>query len=374
MIWDAEVATQLAAVIRDNGWENIGVIFDKNLKGLLEMNDVWSRLQECGTVQMFEQGVAEPDTDYADELTAQIKANPPEVLVGIGGGSILDLTKGVAVLLTNPGKAADYQGFNLVKTPGLPIIAIPTTAGTGSEVTWTAVFTNRSKLIKGGINSPHCFPRFAILDPKLTVSMPRRVTLSSGMDALSHAVESYTAKNASLLSRALSVQGAQLLYEGLSGVFRDESDLKARHKTQLGSTIAGWACFNAGTGACHSLAYPLGVYFGVPHGEALSMLLPTVVRINDAKQPGLYSSLWTAVFGNGHAGAQSETEKSKLFMKEIDNLCAQSNLRLRLSDYGMAAKDLDSMSEKAINLKSALLNNPVEFSQSDARRALESIL
>src|SRR5262249_52425616 len=186
--------------------------------------------------------------------------------------------------------AADYQGFNLVKRAGLPIIAIPTTAGTGSEVTWTAVFTNRTRMVKGGINSPYCFPRYAILDSLLTASMPRRVTLSSGMDALSHAIESYTAKNASLLSRTMSEQALRLLYEGLSRVFRNETDLEGRRLTQLGSTIAGWACFNAGTGACHSLAYPLGVYFKVPHGEALSMLLPIVARINNTKQPGIYSS------------------------------------------------------------------------------------
>jgi alcohol dehydrogenase len=300
---------------------------------------------------------AEPETGEADKLTARLGALECDAVVGIGGGSVLDLAKAVAGLALADGCAADYQGFNLLPGPALPVVAIPTTAGTGSEVTGTAVLVNREKQLKLGINSPHIVPAVAILEPRLLLGMPRRLTLSAGMDALSHTVESYTARRATEFTRPLSVAAYTVLVRSLQAVLSDEDDLVARQAMLIGSSMAGLAVMNAGTGAAHAMAYPLGAHLGVPHSEALTMLLPEIVASCTEHAPGLYGEL-AARSGHGVESA-------------LRDLVERSGMQLRLRDYG--DPDVRLLASESMMLTSAVENHPVHFSEDDATAILRTI-
>jgi alcohol dehydrogenase class IV len=373
LILDVSVPEAVRTIVRDEGWARIGVIVDEQLMGQGLVNQVEDEIRRLTQgFQLIEQTVSEPDTEYTDQVCAQLRSIQPEALIGIGGGSVLDVTKAVAVLLTNPQKAADYQGFDLVRNPGLPTVAIPTTAGTGSEVTWTAVLTNREKGLKAGINSPHLFPKYAVLDAALTTSMPRRLTITTAMDAIAHAVESYTAKSASAVSRAISKEAFRLLFSNIRAVIGDGSDLEARRQMLLGSTLAGWAIVNAGTGACHSVAYALGTLFNVPHGAANAMLLPKVMQFNEDRSPGLYADLLEA--GDARHAGLTQTENSQKLAMSLQEIMELGGLTDSLSDFGASLEDIDHVAAKGLELKSALSNNPVAFDYEAAREVVALII
>lgn len=373
LIWDCQAEEALEDIFGKEDWKEIGVVIDTNLLKIPVFESILSKLKELSEkITIFEQEISEPDIDYADTVTSMFREEAPEVMVGIGGGSTLDVAKAVSVLLTNEKDAASYQGFMLVEKPGLPSVMIPTTAGTGSEVTWTAVFTNRKKMLKGGINSPYLFPQYAVLDARLTVSIPKLVTVSTGMDALAHSIESFTAKFATMVSRMISKQAFCLLYRNLPAVINDGADLEARKQMQLGSTLAGWAILNAGTGACHSIAYPLGTYFKVPHGIANAMLLPKVMRRNEDKQPGLYAPLWDAV--HPEDASLAESEKSRRLIASLEQFLNEAEFKAALSSFGVSSDDIHFLAAKGLELKSALRNNPVEFGFEDSKAVLKQIL
>lgn len=300
---------------------------------------------------------AEPETDEADDVVSRMREARCDAVIGIGGGSVIDLSKAVAGLVGVTGRAADYQGFNLLPAGALPVIAVPTTAGTGAEVTGTAVLVNRAKAMKLGINSPHIVPRVAILEPRLAAGMPPRLTLTAGMDAISHTVESYTAHKATPITRALSTGALRLLVDALPRALADGDDLAARQDTLVGSTMAGLAVMNAGTGAAHAMAYPLGVHLGVPHSVALAMLLPEIVESCERAQPGIYAEEAALAGGSLSAALRALTDPWRD--------------ELRLSAYG--TPDLDLLASESMNLTSAVENHPVPFTKDDARSILEAI-
>jgi alcohol dehydrogenase len=332
------------------------VIVDASVLGLSLMSKT---LDELHPGLVVPRSGSEPDTTEADELTAQLRASACDAVVGIGGGSVIDLAKAVAGLVPATGPAAAYQGFNLLTEPALPVIAVPTTAGTGSEVTGTAVLVNREKNLKLGINSPMIVPRVAILEPELTLGLPPRMTLSTGMDALSHATESYSARKASGFTLALATRAFDTLTGALPQVLADPHDVAARLAMQIGSTMAGLAVMNAGTGAAHAMAYPLGVHFGVPHSEALTMLLPAIARSCERGDLEIYEGLGTRT---GHVSAI------------LDSIVAGSGEEFRLSRYGATGAELPGLADESMNLVSAIDNHPFAFGRDDALSVLEEIL
>jgi alcohol dehydrogenase len=285
ILWEGtNLASSLAAALERIQSVRPALLIDTALHDKPIVEDALATVT-AASVQLRSGG--EPDTDEADRVAEALRTSQCDAVVGIGGGSVLDLAKAVAGLIVAPGTAADYQGFNLLPGPAMPVVAIPTTAGTGSEVTGTAVLVNRAKSLKLGINSPHIVPAVAVLEPGLLLGTPRRLSLSSGMDAISHAVESYSALRANEITRSLSIGAFRLLVPTLHRVLDDPDNLHARRSMLVGSTMAGLAVMNAGTGAAHAMAYPLGVHLGVPHSEALTMLLPEVARSSTRSNPGV---------------------------------------------------------------------------------------
>ncbi len=231
-------------------------------------------------VEFFDRVIPDPDVACFEACLETARKQKFDLIIGIGGGSSMDIASITSVMLTNPGTVYDYFGVNLVKNPGVPCILIPTTAGTGAEVTPNAILTDTKEKLKKAVVSPYILPRVAIIDPLLTVSMPPSVTSSSGIDALTHAVESYTSNNANILTDLFAKEAMILIGRSLRTAVANGNNLEARYDMSIGSLYAGISLANAGVTAVHALAYPLGGTFNVAHGIANGLLLPYVMEFN----------------------------------------------------------------------------------------------
>ncbi len=328
------------------------------------------RLSEI--VKIFENKISEPDYDYLDNCKMEFATLEFEGIMAIGGGSTLDLTKGIAVLMRNPGKALNYRGFDLVKNPALPVIAVPTTAGTGSEVTPNAVFIDKNEKRKLGINTEYVRPKLAILDPLLSSSCPKGVTVSSGMDALTHALESFVAKSATPISRVFSKEAFSLIFNNLSRIVDDMDNVELRSKLLLGSYYAGIALMNSGAGPAGAMSYPLGVHFDVPHGLAGAVFLPQVIRLNVEMGCLAYAPLYELI--EGAEQTLNEVEKNRRFAEAVNELCQRLSIPVSLKDFGVSQKDISFLLEESFWLKAAIEQNPIPFTEREIKTVWESLL
>ncbi len=255
------------------------------------------------TPLLFDQIEPEPSPASAEAGARLAKRKACSLVIGIGGGSTMDTAKAAAMLALNKGRVSDYVGLDLVPNPGLPTILVPTSAGTGSEVTFTAVFTNRATKTKGGINSRFLYPTVALLDPELTLSLPPQATAQTGMDALTHAMEAYTSNKANPLSDMVAEKAITLFGQFLKKAVKNGQDLEAREGMLLGSLLAGMALANAGVGAVHAMAYPLGALFNITHGLANAVLLPYVLEFNRVACPERFARMEYLLGGSEAAGS-----------------------------------------------------------------------
>ncbi|MBN2398005.1 MAG: iron-containing alcohol dehydrogenase, partial [Deltaproteobacteria bacterium] len=248
---------QLAEQIKELGGTKPLVVLDKTLSAAGLKEQVTASLKKAGIgAAVFDKVEGEPPLELADEGARAAASKKCDLVVGIGGGSAMDVAKAVAVITANKGKAKDYLGLNNIPGPGLPTIMVPTTAGTGSEVTFTSVFIRKDLRKKEGMNSPYLYPSVALLDPELTLTVPAPVTATTGVDALCHAIESYTSIAASPMSELISLEAIDLIASSLRTCVHNGADLEARGQMLLGSLYAGLGLANAGVTAVHSLSYP----------------------------------------------------------------------------------------------------------------------
>lgn len=328
-----------------------------------------------GDLERFElcpNGVSEPDYDDLDAVAARLRGADLDSLIAVGGGSTIDLAKGASVLLTNPGRGLDYRGFDRVKNPGIPLVAVPTTAGTGSEVTPNAVFTDRREQRKLGINTPLYVPRLAILDPLLTVTCPFQVTLSSGMDALVHAVESYVAAAATPMSRVFSREAFRLIFNRLERVLREPDDVAARADMLSGAHYAGIGLLNSGAGPAGAMSYPLGVRFRVPHGLAGGVFLAPVARFNVARGSTIYADLYDLI-ENREAAATRE-EKSRQFCERLEVLQRAVGVPATLGPFGVSSAHVSMLAEETMLLGNAVAQNPVAMTTVEVTALLNAMV
>ncbi|MDI6727260.1 MAG: iron-containing alcohol dehydrogenase, partial [Smithellaceae bacterium] len=341
------------------------VVLDRNLAALGWREKVGRVLENAGLAfSTFDQVDAEPPLESADEGAALAIKEGCDLVVGIGGGSALDVAKAVAVLAANRGRAVDYLGLNNVPGPGLPKIMIPTTAGTGSEVTFTSVFLRRELNKKEGMNSPFLYPELALLDPLLTLSLPPGLTATTGLDALCHAIESYTSMNASPMSELFSLEAIELIGANLRTAVHDGTNIEAREKMLLGSLYAGLGLANAGVTAVHSLSYPLGGRYGIPHGLANTILLPAVMNYN---VPGAIDkfALITAVLGErtGNIGIR---DAAFLAVEAVQTLIADCGIDDTLESLNIPPEDFPELARIAMTVARPLANNPRRITEEDA--------
>jgi len=278
----AGVAGELADIVTDLGVSNILVVGDPGLKAMIGEVVVRPLAREGLKVSVFMDVEANPTDVCVSAAMAQAGADGCEAVVGLGGGSALDTAKAVALLATQPGELHAYFGLDLAPAKGLPCVVLPTTAGTGSEVTlWSVITDTRGPApVKDGIGGANCYPTVALVDPELTLGLPPGLTACTGMDALAHAMEAYISTVATPLSDMLALEAMRLVSANIVRAASRGDDLAAREAMMLGSMMAGMAFSNADVAAVHILGEALGGYFGLHHGHVMALLLPLVMRAN----------------------------------------------------------------------------------------------
>lgn len=286
----------------------------------------------------------EPTVKLFDELISQLKLQSFDVIIAVGGGSVLDVAKGIAIISSFGGHIRDYAGHE--KVPGIPktkIIAIPTTAGTGSEISDGVVLIDEERQTKFLVLSKKICPTIALTDPQMTITMPPKVTACSGMDALVHAVESYISKNANIATELFSLRAIGLLSENIRNAYEDGSNTAARENMQLGSTLAMMAGMNAYLGLCHAMAMPLCALYHIPHGQVCGMLLPHVLEYNAAVSGEKVETVLSTISRNTSRISLSEG------LAQVHSLLADLGLGARLGDLGYEANHMETIIEATLS-------------------------
>ena len=285
--------------------------------------------------------------------TEKAKVQGIDFIIALGGGSALDAAKGISAMCTNAGDITDYEKSPLTKK-GLPIIAIPTTAGTGSEISKFTVITDTERKIKMLIGGEAIIPKVAILDPCLTVMMPKDVTAATGMDALTHAIEAYISKVSQPMTDIYAIKAIELISENLPKAVLDGDNIEARQNMLMGQMYAGFAFSNASVALVHAMARPLGAYFDVAHGLANALLLPKVMEFN---RPACKDKFVKVAIAMGEkVDGLSENDASSAAVKAINNLFLEMGLPKSLKEVGVLGESIKDLAKDAIESGSVLFN------------------
>lgn len=322
-------------------------------------------------VATFAHVEADPSLATALACAEAARAHRADLVVGLGGGSPMDTAKVAAVLVTNETPLEAMVGIDLVPRPGLPLVLVPTTAGTGSEATPIAILSDQAEKLKKGVVSPYLFPRTAIVDPELGLGVPPSVTAASGIDAMLHAVEAYTSTNANPVSDVLGLRAIRLIHGSLERAWSDGRDLAARSAMAEGALLAGMAFANAGVTAVHAFAYPIGAEFHIPHGVANSLMMGVVLRFNADGAPARFAELADAL------GVPDRGDASATAHAVIDALVALARaVRIpeHLGGFGVTEADLPRLAAGVMKVTRLLANNPRPLSEADALRLYRAVL
>lgn len=371
-------AVNLPAYLKELSLTRPGIIIDSGVAGLDYTKKVIGSLEQDRdlTVRVWVYDLRhEPDYDSLDRMKPFFLSPSGRPLVdcfiGIGGGSVIDFAKGLATVLVNPGEAVRYKGFPTGINPSLPTIAVPTTAGTGSEVTYNAVFTDTRLKKKLGINTRNNYPALAILDPLFMVNSPMAVTVSSGMDALVHTLESYAAVQSNPMNRIFAREAFRLLYKNLFLVKDSPGDADIRARLQYGAYLAGISLINSGSGPAGALSYPLGVHFKVPHGIAGAVFIPHIVRHN-VRAGFDYSELYDLTEG---ADVTLPAEKKNYhFAENLFRLGQWLSVPEDLGAFGVTRDTAGVLLDEIASLEKAFAQNPVPFTVEDGKNLIKNMV
>ncbi|GGA33579.1 iron-containing alcohol dehydrogenase [Psychrobacillus lasiicapitis] len=341
------------------------VVTDPFLKDIGLTNTVVEPLENAGySTEIYTEVVPEPPLAIGEKLVAYTRDNEFDMVIGVGGGSALDLTKLAGVLASHEGNVADYlnlTGTKKVTKKGLPTILIPTTSGTGSEVTNISVLSLETS--KDVVTHDYLLADVAIVDPALTISLPPKVTAATGVDALTHAVEAYISKNASPVSDALALQAIRLISNAIRTAVLNGEDKQARTDMSYGSYLAGLAFFNAGVAGVHALAYPIGGQFHIAHGDSNAVLLPYVMgyirQSCEKRMKDIYDAMG---FSSSNL---SQEEASYKCVAELKRLVEDVNIPSTLKGFNITEDALESLTKDAIEQKRILARSPMPLQKDD---------
>ncbi len=365
------IAADLAIIAGNLLGSKILFITDNGLTRLGLTKPALLSLERAGiAVTLFDAVEADPSRTTLMAAVDMAKSANVDAVVGFGGGSSLDIAKLVALLVGSGEDVDEAWGVGNAKGPRLPLVLVPTTAGTGSEVTPVSIITVEEDE-KRGVVSPLILPDLAILDVDLTIGLPPHITAATGIDAMVHAIEAYTSKNANNnpMSRMLAVEALTHLGANIEKAVFEGKDRKARSAMLLGSMLAGQAFANSPVAAVHALAYPLGGTFHVPHGLSNALVLPHVLRFNasdtangSARQ---YAELAPYAFADIDRSEGTQATCSA-FIERLASLSKKLGLETNMRQLGVAKTDIEQMAEDAMKQARLLVNNPRELSKSDA--------
>lgn len=311
----------------------------------------------------------EPPARVIDGGADIFKSERCSTILGLGGGSSLDVAKGISLLTTNGGKILDYCGIDRVPQKGAPLMLMPTTAGTGSEVTRVLVLTDEALNLKNVVFTPHALADTAIVDPALTLSMPPKVTADTGMDAMVHAIETYVSMNATVFSDVLAERAIELIARYLPLAWAKGSNSEARYQMSVASTIAGMAFGSGGLGAVHALAYPLGTEYHMTHGRTNAIMLPHVMQYNIGGSPVKYARI-AQLMGRDIEGC-SPIEAAALSVAAIKELLKATNVSCQIADYGVSKNDMPKLVDGGMKQARLFVPNPRDLSEQDVHSIYE---
>ena len=342
------------------------LVTDPGLVSIGLVQPLHQALEAAGLeVVLFDQVREDPPESVVEAAAALAREQNADGVIAVGGGSSMDVAKVVAALLDGGQPLSGMYGVEQVRGGRLPLILVPTTAGTGSEVTPVAVLTT-GETTKAGISSPVLLPDIAVLDPDLTLGLPPAVTAMTGVDAMVHAIEAYTSRlRKNPISDNLARSALVLLSRNIRTAVHEGGNREARSAMLLGAMQAGQAFANAPVAAVHALAYPLGGHYHIPHGLSNSLVLPSVLAFNAPAASGLYAELAELVVGRPVAG--SDEAKTQALIDALRELIDEVELPATLSAAGVCADDIDRLAEDAMLQQRLLVNNPRELALEDAR-------
>ncbi len=318
---------------------------------------------------VYDQVKPEPPVSCVEEGVERVKAEKCDLIIGVGGGSSMDVAKAVSLKATNDMGVLEMCGLDLVKKRGLPKILIPTTSGTGSEITRVSVLINEKQNVKTVINSLYTLADVAIVDPLLTLTVPPKVTADTGMDALVHAIETYVATTATPFSDILAERSIEWIAQYLPVAWAKGSHLEARYYLSLASTVAGMAFASGGLGAVHALAYPVGTEYHLPHGRSNAIMLPHVMRYNLCGSPEKYAMI-AGLMGKEIDGL-SDLEAAELSVEAVEELLSTVNISYRLRDYGIPREAIPKLVEGGMKFARLFILNPRDLNEQDVRAVFE---
>lgn len=320
---------------------------------------------------IFDEINPEPELEQVKEGIDIYRDQRCDVVLAVGGGSVLDIAKCIAALADQSGEIQEFLGVNKLQSRNIPLIVIPTTAGTGSEVTNVAILSDTANQMKQGIVSDYLLPDVAIVSPYMSVSCPPSVTAASGVDALVHALEAYISVNHTEITDALAIQAIELIVEYLPKAYALPHNLLAREKMATASLMAGLAFGNAGVGAVHALAYPLGGKYKMPHGVSNALMLPHVIKWNAlgcAERLSKIASILKLNITSNHF------TNANLLVDFLHQFCAQLHIPSQLRSFGIQENDIPGLAIEAIKVERLLKNNPRMLNEMDIQAIYKQAL
>lgn len=348
LVFGNGAVSRLGELAKELGGTRIMLVTDPGLLNAGHPRCAEESLRSAGLdVTVFSQTIENPTTGCVELCAAIGREAKIDLIVGLGGGSSLDTAKGANFLLTNGGRMKDYWGVGKATKPMLPLIAVPTTAGTGSECQSFALISDAETHVKMACGDPKAAPRISILDPELTISQPRLVTSCTGMDAITHAVETAVTKKRNAVSWLYSRESFRMTQANYESVLSDPNDLKARAGMLLGAAYAGIAIENSMLGAAHALANPLTAQHQIVHGQAVGMMLPHVVRWN-AQAPEIQQQYAELAKFASIAGSQlSDADAAERLAQRLEELLDAAQMPRSLSDYDIKQEEMIGLAEAA---------------------------
>lgn len=359
----AGAVNELSNIIFENKFENILIITDKGIKDAGLVACIERQLKEV-KYHIYDKTQPNPTVQNCIEATEITKENNIDFVVAIGGGSSIDVAKAVCLLNNNTGDIIEYEGVDKFKNDILPLVAIPTTAGTASEVTHVTVITDEEREYKVTIGGIRLAPKWALLDPELTTSLPPHITAATGLDALVHAIESYTSKAATPISKTLAREAIRKISSNLRQAVYDGENLNARDNMLMGSLLAGLAFSNTRLGNCHALSHPISAVYGVPHGVANSVLIPFVMDYNAYAVPELFRDI-AEDMGQNLEGL-TLMEQARKAVVAVRELSKDISLPQDFSEYNVDEKQINKMSKDAF-LSGNIAVNPRQTNIEDLK-------
>jgi alcohol dehydrogenase class IV len=366
----AGISRNIGKVLASYGASKVFLVTDQGIRNAGILDSIEQSLQDSGIAfEVFDEVIPNPSEENIMGGLEKLKSYNADHVVAIGGGSSIDTAKGMAIMATNEGTILDYEGVGKIPNPSLPLIVIPTTAGTGSEVTASTIVTNTKTQFKAAVISPYLFPKLALLDAELTLMLPQGITAATGMDALTHAIESYTSKLANPVSRAFAIEAIQMIGANIQKAYFAGNDVTVRENMLVASMLAGAAFSQSRLGNVHAISHTLGGVFNIAHGIANAALLPFVMKYNLPACPEKMSDIARALGEDvDHLPVMEAADQAAEAVIRLNKLM---NIPTNIKDLGVTLDVLPKLVEDSMRSGNVLIN-PRLTTAKDIKKIIEN--